>query len=101
RPARQDRVRPGVKKYRVRASCDPWRPGGAMATRGKRTKKRARATRASTKRAKAPDAGARRQLTEYRRKRDFAVTPEPSDTAPETPEIGRASCRRRACNTGV
>lgn len=56
-----------------------------MATRGKRTKKRARATRASTKRAKAPDAGARRQLTEYRRKRDFAVTPEPSDTAPETP----------------
>ncbi|MGH7444703.1 MAG: DNA polymerase ligase N-terminal domain-containing protein, partial [Longimicrobiales bacterium] len=56
---------------------------------------------AGTKRTR-PQAGqsgekARRQLAEYRRKRDFSVTPEPSgaaaDTAREAPEGGRGHLR--------
>ncbi|HEU5208285.1 MAG TPA: DNA polymerase ligase N-terminal domain-containing protein [Longimicrobiales bacterium] len=54
-------------------------------TTGRKTTRRTSGKRPTRKRTEKPDGKASRQLTEYRRKRDFDVTPEPSDTAPDTP----------------
>ncbi len=54
------------------------------------------ATRKSTRKRKGPraqPADARRKLTEYRRKRDFAITPEPSDAAPAAPSRAAPDAR--------
>ncbi len=55
-----------------------------MAT-GRKTTRRTSGKRPTRKRTEKPHGKASRQLTEYRRKRDFDVTPEPSDTAPDMP----------------